>query len=959
MSAYNRNRISLNIQGTKGAEYYDQICALSQKTINENFKTLFKQRRDLVELWYKDKRGSNGVLDAILDPPQVKLQLGSSDTPELYFEIHIKSGKIKFAADQIQTINNWVITVRSQLFDAQVSPNSSLGDEATAVAAAQLEEIKKSHDVHKLELAIKKAQEEALAAAEKEASATGAPKPTPLKAGDYSIQRLFCAIAQGQWSTPVESHSYLPDPEDGTKRISLADWRASNRDSKTRLMANAVSKLLGNWAEDNQESAFWNLGVQIRLPVAKLVREQALATCAPTAVRLQNYAYISNAAQLAHLQAVQKGAVSSLANAGELGHPQNCLVFCEVVKRKLPSGARLEYGGNLAEPAEGTAEPEIPGTFVLDHRLYFEQKILSSLRDLCVKTSVIPVYPDMFTDKSSGEQQFKSRYIVGANPNPASLYPGLPDQVATNPTFDFKLEDKGRYAWRRTWPAPGSGTEVKPYTDCNAAPVYRKWSIEAANNVEVTWTPGQDTIRVAGSVVYDHWEAYNARGNMNFPWKAWHDCYWGDFVITISWSFEIDLCDKEMSFEDHKEAMKKRSRYLVELDEALKNGKPAPIEVPEVPNGVINPVIKGLDPNTSLPKNLSVTRTGGQYVRDDTHTKMRDAVEASLKSGFKTACDNLLNSVADAGNFIYPGTRTLVFGDPKLNDFGDVLATIAYIDLEDGLVDVNVAVPKEIEPSQGKKVDPIIHDSTVTGNPTHITWSPTITWNSHAGTAKLVLQGRNILPDPMAFEEVVVQLLPTGGQNCLFSGSAYAWESRTELDEKKRIKDQSEAAKKAERIAKGDTQSEGTSSVDMVSAGADSVNGTVTPSITTTPSVWEFSQSLIKEELQVTLESEKNSTIFRIEAVPPAKKSSKTPRFTIPPDGWFSLTLEGPASGPGNYIAQLDELWNHTDYLQNMKGKRAASSFLKCCLIEGTSGVAYLSSQADADKTRGVLNRRE
>lgn len=87
MSEFNRNRISLNIQGTNGADYYDQICALSQQTINDNFKALFDQRKDLVELWYKDKRGNNGVLDAILDPPQVKLQIGSSDTPELYFEI--------------------------------------------------------------------------------------------------------------------------------------------------------------------------------------------------------------------------------------------------------------------------------------------------------------------------------------------------------------------------------------------------------------------------------------------------------------------------------------------------------------------------------------------------------------------------------------------------------------------------------------------------------------------------------------------------------------------------------------------------------------------------------------------------------------------------------------------------------------------------------------------------------
>ncbi|TPX14889.1 uncharacterized protein E0L32_004998 [Thyridium curvatum] len=946
MAEFNRNRISLNIQGTNGADYYDQICALSQQTINDNFKALFDQRKDLVELWYKDKRGNNGVLDAILDPPQVKLQIGSSDTPELYFEIHIKSGNIRLAADQIQSINNWVITVRSHLFEAQVSPDRAFDEEAAAAASAALDEIKKSHDVDALEAAIKKAQDEAVAAAEKEASAPGgAKKPTPIKPGDYSIHRLFCVVAQGAWSTPVESHSYLPDPEDSTKRVSLKDWRESNRDSTTRLMANAVSKLLSNWAEDNQESAFWNLGLQIRLPVARLVEEQALATCAPTAVRLQNYAYITDDAQLAHFKDVKADKVTSLDSGSQLGHPQNCLVFCEVVKRKLPVGTRLEYGGNLAEPAGGSSKPAIPGTFVLDHRLYFEKKILTSLRELCVKTSVIPVYPNMFTDRGSGEQQFQSRYVVGANPNPASLYPGLPDQVASNPTFDFKWESNGHYAWRRTWAAPGSGQEVKTYTDCNSAPVYRKWTIEAENSVEVDWVPGNDTINVKGSVFYNHWEAYNARGNMNFGWKSeGGDCFWGSFWIKVTWSFEIDLCDKEKSFEMQKEAMRERARYLVKLEESRKNNTPPPPEVPEVPNGVINPVVIGLDPDTSLPRDLRVWGGGGEFVRDKTDTNMRTAVEASLKQGFQTACANLKNVVADAGHFIYPGTRTLVFGNPKLNDFGDILATVDYIDLEeDGLVQVNVGVPKDIETSPSKAADPVIHDSTVTGNPTHITWSPKILWNSSKGTAKLVLQGRNVLPNAMAFEDVAIQLLPTAGEKCLFSGSTFAWQARSELDEKQRIKRQTETAEKDEQAAR-----EGS---DSVSASA---SGPSTSSSNVSGSVWEFSQSLIKEELRVTLEQERKSTIFRIEPVPPIKKTSKTPRFTVPPDGWFSLTLEGPVSGPGDYVLLLDELWNHTDYSMNMKGKRAATSFLKCSLIDGTEGIAFITSQADADKTRGA-----
>ncbi|KAK6854886.1 hypothetical protein PG995_009074 [Apiospora arundinis] len=69
--------------------------------------------------------------------------------------------------------------------------------------------------------------------------------------------------------------------------------------------------------------------------------------------------------------------------------------------------------------------------------------------------------------------------------------------------------------------------------------------------------------------------------------------------------------------------------------------------------------------------------------------------------------------------------------------------------------------------------------------------------------------------------------------------------------------------------------------------------------------VYELSQSLIKE---------KNSAMFCIELVAPLKKTSKTPRFTIPPNGLLRLVLEGLASGAGEYVLQLNELWNHSDY---------------------------------------------
>ncbi|KAF3799162.1 hypothetical protein GCG54_00015354 [Colletotrichum gloeosporioides] len=256
MSALNRNRIALEIQGTKGEEYYGQICALSQRRENENLKTYFNEHQKLI-----------GLLDAALNPPQAKLQLGSFGTPELHFSQHIcsnTSGKIELAAYQILTVNNWVITVCLQVFDGQASRDKPFNKDAAdaAATATQLEEIKKSQGVHKLDLTIRKGQEEALTVAERSLPQQ-AERNRPLSCPATTLPNVcvvflficldvLMTLPKGQWTTLVESRSYLPHPGDGTKKISLADWGVSKYDMKTRLMA-----IMDNWAEDNQEPALW------------------------------------------------------------------------------------------------------------------------------------------------------------------------------------------------------------------------------------------------------------------------------------------------------------------------------------------------------------------------------------------------------------------------------------------------------------------------------------------------------------------------------------------------------------------------------------------------------------------------------------------------------------------------------------------------------------------------------
>jgi hypothetical protein len=133
----------------------------------------------------------------------------------------------------------------------------------------------------------------------------------------------------------------------------------------------------------------------------------------------------------------------------------------------------------------------------------------------------------MFVDDTK-VQQFQSRICVGINPpNPSVDYPGLPKQISTDPSFAFNFVENGKYVWKSSLLAPGSGTEIKIYDNCVSAPVYRKWKIQSDQSVTVSWKPGTDQITVAGKVDYDHWEAYSSE-SIGFAWGEGWNCEYSE-----------------------------------------------------------------------------------------------------------------------------------------------------------------------------------------------------------------------------------------------------------------------------------------------------------------------------------------------------------------------------------------------------------------------------------------------
>lgn len=89
-----RENVSLETMPGQPDCYYDQICALSQQTINDNFETLFKQRSadpdtDLTIISWAGEESHYGVLQATLLPLRIVIEPYPKEdgSPEIYYSL--------------------------------------------------------------------------------------------------------------------------------------------------------------------------------------------------------------------------------------------------------------------------------------------------------------------------------------------------------------------------------------------------------------------------------------------------------------------------------------------------------------------------------------------------------------------------------------------------------------------------------------------------------------------------------------------------------------------------------------------------------------------------------------------------------------------------------------------------------------------------------------------------------
>ncbi|KAJ1323221.1 Clr5 domain-containing protein [Microdochium nivale] len=447
-----------------------------------------------------------------------------------------------------------------------------------------------------------------------------------------AMKRLYPLFINGDgaWSFPVIDKSSIPGPDD--TRIALQPWMG---DSTNSHGASSVFGVLKSWAAKHS-IAFFNLGLQVSLSEKEYSQT---ATLISVALHLQKYHYFTN-------EGIEEYRELSGFPVSIDGHEYNSLLCCEATgpKGNLPNIRRFPFTSNLAEPKGPRDEGEVLGIFVLSHHLYLEEHILPMLRDLSRAIQVIPLEPEMGLTESGGDI-FRPRFAFGSDPSDYTDKSRLPNSGANRGNmqdnfFDWRPRDgQPGYQWYDKVDAYGSNTAIKDYgaMGYKKGPFYRKWTIWSEMGINITWDKGDNCLRVSGRTHYNHKENYSA----DFGWSRY---FWGNFNTDVTWSFRINLA----------------------VPKELKNDK-------NKMNGVIEPMLMDVDASF-LPKDFSAVG----FVFDGTHKRISNAIREMISTAIKNVATQIAAKFAGTGRFYYPGVQELDFGEPRLTQQGDVIATIKY-----------------------------------------------------------------------------------------------------------------------------------------------------------------------------------------------------------------------------------------------------------------------------------------
>ncbi|TGO57500.1 hypothetical protein BOTNAR_0200g00170 [Botryotinia narcissicola] len=203
--------------------------------INRGFEKLFeKQPLRARSVNWSNEDVFDGQLVATMLPPQIELDVESGDSSKFTLQLRFDQGRIILGQNTYQTIDGWVIAFTPLSLENCL--NTTIGD---LTAAAKVEDT--------VENVIFKSD-----------------KPTKLCPGEYSIHRLFAAIADLSWGSIIWERSYMMQPN--KQKLSLEQWA---KDPANNALYNEVQQCLREWTLENKLATCFTQGMLLKIPKAK------------------------------------------------------------------------------------------------------------------------------------------------------------------------------------------------------------------------------------------------------------------------------------------------------------------------------------------------------------------------------------------------------------------------------------------------------------------------------------------------------------------------------------------------------------------------------------------------------------------------------------------------------------------------------------------------------------------
>ncbi|KAK3344479.1 hypothetical protein B0T25DRAFT_463214 [Lasiosphaeria hispida] len=473
------SRLETTTRADDGA--YDQVLAVSQGLINEQFQALFDLYKDeLSKLYFKD--ASIGTFEGTLQAPQVLIP-GADETSaninQVLLLVRFENGSLKSAdgKTEIEDLKHWTFAVRVPVVPEVVPDPSTITDP------------KKK----------KKAEEKRQRISER--------FDHP---GDYTIERLYMKLSSADWNN-LDNQRSVAGLDSGGNPVSYWDWKSDDDNTGT---ARRLALWLGTWADSFELDARNSLGLSFKPPTINSV----MPTYVPTDILHQVYTYKSK------LNGAENGQ-TGFGGAGDC----NCLLYLEMVQNGgvKPKDPRLIWSGNFATQASPD-HPAVRATFLLNHEIFLGKYILPELRSL---NQASDVYHNAFYWKAEKPEDNWPIYLpwyISYDPN----YPS-----ADNPKYDFTpIYDPVNprkvvsYQWNKENEQP-LRVEKKPTENC-----WGRAKTKDTMNTTLTWDTGAAELTFSGKTIVDEFEEWTYTEN------AWDRltsyCY---DTYTVTWSIKMRI----------------------------------------------------------------------------------------------------------------------------------------------------------------------------------------------------------------------------------------------------------------------------------------------------------------------------------------------------------------------------------------------------------------------------------